>query len=81
MYPNLQKNSMSIDGNGIRVTTIHFIVDPDVNKTLITVDGELKYTEYSITVRGKCIGQPAINQTSFVQGYCDPSTGTIVPAW
>jgi hypothetical protein len=43
------------------------------------VDGELNYTEYSITVRGKCIGQPAINQTSFVQGYCDPQTGKVVP--
>ncbi len=43
------------------------------------MDGEKKYTEYSITVRGKCIGQPAVNHTSFVQGYCDPQTGQVVP--
>ena len=80
VYPNLQSDPMMIDGEGIRVTTIHFIVDPQVNETIITMDGEKKYTEYSITVRGKCIGQPAINHTSFVYGYCDPATGQIVPA-
>ena len=43
------------------------------------MNGELKFTEYSITVRGKCIGQPALNRTSFVHGYCDPQTGQVVP--
>lgn len=43
------------------------------------MDGEGPYTEYSITVRGKCIGQPAINETTFIQGYCDPATGQVVP--
>ena len=81
VYPNQQTDPSLIDGAGIRISTVHFIVDPTVNKTIITMNGELKFTEYSITVRGKCIGQPAINRTSFVQGYCDPSTGKIVPGW
>lgn len=79
MYPNHQQDPALIDGTGIRVTVVHFIVDPTIEHPTFTVDGELKYTEYSITVRGKCIGQPAVNETSFVQGYCDPQTGQIVP--
>ncbi|CAF1087823.1 unnamed protein product [Adineta ricciae] len=79
IYPNRQSNPSLIDGSGIRVTVVHFIVDPNVEKPLLTMNGENKYTEYSITVRGKCIGQPAINRTSFVQGYCDPQTGQVVP--
>ncbi|CAF1105214.1 unnamed protein product [Rotaria magnacalcarata] len=79
VYPNHQSNPSFIDGTGIRVATVHFIVDSAVEKPILTVDGEEKYTEYSITVRGKCIGQPAINQTTFVQGYCDPKTGQVVP--
>jgi len=79
VYPNHQSDPSLIDGTGIRVTVVHFIVDPNIEKPQITMDGENKYTEYSITVRGKCIGQPAVNQTSFVQGYCDPQTGKIVP--
>ncbi|CAF1491617.1 unnamed protein product [Adineta steineri] len=80
MYPNLQSDPKLIDGTGIRVTVVHFIVDPNIEKPLFTMNGENKYTEYSITVRGKCIGQPAVNQTTFVQGYCDPQTGQVVPA-
>ncbi|CAF3751216.1 unnamed protein product [Rotaria sordida] len=80
IYPNLQSDPSLIDGTGIRVTVVHFIVDPNIEKPLLTMNGENKYTEYSITVRGKCIGQPAINRTSFIQGYCDPQTGQIVPA-
>ncbi|CAF2638903.1 unnamed protein product [Rotaria sp. Silwood2] len=79
IYPNLQSDPSLIDGTGIRVTVVHFIVDPNIEKPLLTMNGENKYTEYSITVRGKCIGQPAINRTSFIQGYCDPKTGQIVP--
>lgn len=79
MYPNLQLGPPTIDGIGIRVTTVHFIVDPDIEKPQLTMNGEYKFTEYSITVRGKCIGQPAVNQTTFVQGYCDPQTGKVVP--
>lgn len=75
----MQRGPSLIDGTGIRVSVVHFIVDPSVEKPLVTMDGELKYTEYSITVRGKCIGQPAINRTTFVQGYCDPQTGQVVP--
>ena len=70
-----------IDGAGIRVTVVHFIVDPAIDKPQLIMDGENKFTEYSITVRGKCIGQPAINRTTFVQGYCDPQTGKVVPAF
>ena len=68
-----------IDGTGIRVTVVHFIVDSQIEKPQLTMNGEDKFTEYSITVRGKCIGQPAINRTTFVQGYCDPQTGQVVP--
>ena len=80
MYPNVQTNPSFIGGTGIRVTVVHFIVDPDIETPILTMNGEHKYTEYSITVRGKCIGQPAINRTSFTQGYCDPQTGQVVPA-
>jgi hypothetical protein len=79
MYPNHQLDPSLIDGTGIRVTVVHFIVDPTIDEPVLTMDGEKKFTEYSITVRGKCIGQPAVNTTSFVQGYCDPQTGKIVP--
>jgi len=79
MYPNVQRDPKLIDGTGIRVTVVHFIVDPEIEKPQFSMDGELKYTEYSITVRGKCIGQPAVNETTFVQGYCDPQTGQVVP--
>ena len=79
MYPNVQSGSLLIDGTGIRVTAVHFIVDPHIEKPQLTMNGELKFTEYSITVRGKCIGQPAINETSFIQGYCDPQTGQVAP--
>ncbi|CAF4198122.1 unnamed protein product, partial [Rotaria magnacalcarata] len=51
VYPNHQSNPSFIDGTGIRVTTVHFIVDSAVEKPILTVDGEEKYTEYSITVR------------------------------
>ena len=79
MYQNLQSVPHTIDGTGIRVTVVHFIVDPSIDKPRLTMNGENPYTEYSITVRGKCIGQPAVNQTTFVQGYCDPATGQVVP--
>ena len=79
MYPNLQSDPSLIGGAGIRVSIVHFIVDPNIEKPILTVNGEYKYTQYSITVRGKCIGQPAINKTNFIRGYCDPQTGQVVP--
>lgn len=79
MYPNRYSDPSLIDGSGIRVTVVYFVVDPGVDKPLLTMNGENPYTEYSITVRGKCIGQPAINHTSYIQGYCNPATGKIVP--
>lgn len=63
------------------MTSVDFIVDDLIEKPQVTMNGENQFTEYSITVRGKCIGQPAYNQTSFIQGYCDPQTGQIVPSF
>ncbi|CAM4886127.1 unnamed protein product [Rotaria socialis] len=79
MYQNHQSDPSQIDGSGIRVTTIYLIVDPNVDKPQLTMNGEKPYTEYSITVRGKCIGQHAVNHTSHIQGYCDPATGQVMP--
>lgn len=81
VYPNVQSNPSLIDGSGIRVTTVYFIVDSSIEKPQLTMNGENKFTEYSITVRGKCIGQPAYNHTSFIQGFCDPQTGQILPSF
>eukprot|EP00039_Didymoeca_costata_P016139 m.285511 g.285511 ORF g.285511 m.285511 type:complete len:218 (-) comp16341_c0_seq16:48-701(-) len=47
-----------IAGGGIRVTHVTFMVDESVKTPQIEMSGEYPYTEYHISVRGACLGQP-----------------------
>ena len=58
-YPAAQVGR-GIDGEGLRISTVHFVVTDDHPSTPPTIEmlGELKYTEYSFLVKGPCLGQP-----------------------
>ena len=80
VYPNTPTmQTHSPDGGSIRVSRITFVVDPSVAEPEITMDGEGPYTEYSFTVRGKCIGQPQVNSVGEM-GFCDPATASFTLA-
>ena len=63
--------SSGVGGEGIRISTITFVVDKSVPTPTLTMKGEKPHTEYGFELRVACIGQPSWSSS---KRYCDPST-------
>lgn len=61
LYPNKQicnnqyPESCGVDGNGIRISRVTFIIDPKLELPTIKFLGEDPYTEYNFEIRGKSL--------------------------